>query len=260
MDNQYGNNENFNNGYYTYNENDMGQFTNGFESGAGVVKTVKDFKALLCEEVIAKSFLFMVIGLLITAVTSLTITPDRAYTLLSGYNFLLVVFAELAIVFISNWAIRKNHAVIAGILYTVYAYLTGVTLSIIFMAYTMTSIASVFFITAGMFLVMAVYGLITKTDLTRLGNLFLMALIGLIIASVVNLFILHSGMFDLIVSGIGVIIFVGLVAYDTQKIKNRVAFSNDGNVLCLALFGAFELYLDFINIFLKLLRLFGKRK
>lgn len=222
--------------------------------------TQQGLKAILCEEVVLKSFLFMVGALLITACAALTISPYAALRLLSGGSFYVIVAAELGIVIASNFALRKNNAILAGILFTAYSYLTGVTLSIIFMVYTTASIVTIFLTTAAIFAIMAVYGLVTKTDLSRVGNILLMALIGIIIISFVNIFLLHSSMLDTAISAIGVLIFVGLTAYDTQKIKRMVAVSNSQNVNSLALFGAFELYLDFINLFLKLLSLLGKRK
>lgn len=220
----------------------------------------QNLETLLCEEVIFKSFLFMVGALLITACAALTISPYIAFRLLSGVNFYILIAAELGIVLVSNWALRKNNAILAGILFTAYSYLTGVTLSIIFLVYTTASIVTIFVTTAAVFGIMAVYGLVTKRDLSSIGNLCLMGLLGIILVSVVNLLILKNTMLDTVISAVGVLIFVGLTAYDTQKIKKNVAASNSQNVTSLALYGAFELYLDFINLFLKLLRLFGKRK
>lgn len=220
----------------------------------------QNLKALLCEEVIFKSFLFMVGALLITACAALTISPYIAFRLLSGVNFYILIAAELGIVFASNWALHKNNTILAGILFTAYSYLTGVTLSIIFMIYTTASIVAIFATTAAIFAIMAVYGMVTKKDLSSIGNLCLMGLLGIILIGVVNIFFLKSTMLDTAISAIGVLIFVGLTAYDTQKMKKMVAVSNNQNVNSLALYGAFELYLDFINLFLKLLSLLGKKK
>lgn len=142
-----------------------------------------------------------------------------------------------------------------------YSVLNGVTLSVVFLAYTLSSIASVFFITAGTFAVMAFIGYTTKTDLTSLGKILFMALIGLIIATVVNLFVGNS-VFNLIVSYIGVAIFVGLTAYDSQKIKRMLydADEMDERSQKIALLGALTLYLDFINLFLYLLRILGNNR
>ena len=149
----------------------------------------------------------------------------------------------------------------ATLLFIAYSILNGVTLSFIFMVYTASSIATTFFVTAGTFGVMALYGYVTKRDLTRIGNICIMALIGLIIASLVNLF-LHNSMMDLIISGIGVLIFTGLTAYDSQKIKQLLTGDIEVNDTTqkIALMGAMTLYLDFINLFLYLLRFLGDRK
>lgn len=231
-----------------------------YDTEAAAPQQAQNLKALLCEEVISKSFLFMIGALLITACAALTISPYIAFRLLSGVNFYILIAAELGIVLVSNWALRKNNAILAGILFTAYSYLTGVTLSIIFLVYTTTSIVTIFVTTAALFGIMAVYGLVTKRDLSSIGNLCLMGLLGIILVGVVNLLILKNTMLDTAISAVGVLIFVGLTAYDTQKIKKNVAASNSQNVTSLALYGAFELYLDFINLFLKLLSLFGKRK
>ncbi len=211
------------------------------------------------EKVVAKSFVFMVVALVITAFAAMITSPMTAINMLTGGSFFILLIAEIAIVLISNAAIKKNNAVLAGVLYTVYSFLTGVTFSILVLAYTETSIALTFFVTAGMFAVMAVIGLTTDKDLTKIGSICLMGLVGIILASIVNIF-LGNSMFDLIISVIGVVIFVGLTAYDTQKIKQMAAYSTDMTENSLALFGAFQLYLDFINLFLKLLRIMGKRK
>ncbi|MCR5719047.1 MAG: Bax inhibitor-1 family protein [Lachnospiraceae bacterium] len=266
----YGNYNNQNAGYNDYGNaqgygfgpfgND-GAAQNDFYGGYNNVGPtgMQGLMTIVTERVVAKSFLFMVAALIITAVSAMAITPMTAYTLVSGGGFFAVIIAELAIVFISNAAIRKNNAILAGILYTVYSILTGITFSIIFMAYTAGSIATTFFITASVFAIMAVIGLVTKKDLTSLGSLFMMGLIGVIIASLVNLF-LGNPMVDMLVSIVAIVIFVGLTAYDTQKIKASAQYSTTQSENCLALMGAFQLYLDFINIFLKLLRILGRRK
>lgn len=144
-------------------------------------------------------------------------------------------------------------------LFMLYSVLTGITFSIYFLAFTAESIASTFFITAGTFAVMSLYGFLTKTDLTKLGNLCLMALFGLIIASVVNIFLKSETMYW-IVSYVGVLIFIGLIAYDTQKIKTLAYTQENEHTQKLAICGALALYLDFINLFIMLLRIFGQRK
>lgn len=250
---------------YGYNNQYGGQdfmdMNAGFEAGSMPgVSGIQGFKSVVAEEVVSKSFLFMVVALLITAGAALTTSPAVAIRLLMGSQFYLLLFAEIGIVLVSNWALSRNNVILGGVLFAVYSYLTGVTFSVLFLAFTGSSIAVIFLITAALFGIMAVIGLVTKKDLTSAGNLLFMGLIGIILASTVNLLILKSSMADTVICVIGVLIFVGLTAYDAQKIKSRAAISNGSNVLSLALMGAFDLYLDFINIFLKLLRLFGKRK
>lgn len=250
----FNSNPNSNNAYNSYDN-----FNQGFEAGTPQPLTNKQLKYLTIPEVVSKSFLFMFVALLITAFAAFNTSIEFVYKLVMTDTFYLFFIAEIAIVLISNYAIRKNNAILAAILYIAYSYLTGVTLSIIFLAYSMSSIASVFLITAAVFAIMAVYGMITKTDLSSIGNICFMGLLGIIIAGLVNAFILHSSGLDFAISCIGVLIFVGLTAYDVQKIKERAQAATTENTMTLALFGAFELYLDFINLFLKLLSLFGKR-
>jgi FtsH-binding integral membrane protein len=145
-------------------------------------------------------------------------------------------------------------------MFILYSVVNGATLSVIFLAYSLASIATVFFITAGTFAAMAFIGYTTKTDLSSMGKIVLMALIGLIIATIVNVF-MKSAMFDLILSYVGVLIFVGLTAYDSQKIKQMLLQAPDASEAAqkVALLGALSLYLDFVNLFIYLLRIFGKR-
>jgi len=221
---------------------------------------MEGLKTIVTQKVVAKSFAFMVVALLITAFAAMITSPAMAYKMVSGGSFWVLLIAEIAIVFISNAAIQKNNAVLAGVLYTIYSFLTGMTFSILLMAYTGSSIAATFVVTAGMFGVMAIIGLTTDKDLTGIGSICFMGLVGIILASLVNIFLLGNSVFDLVISIIGIVIFVGLTAYDTQKIKQMAAYSTIESENSLALFGAFQLYLDFINLFLKLLRIMGRRK
>ena len=145
-------------------------------------------------------------------------------------------------------------------MFVLYSVINGATLSIIFVAYSIGTISTVFFITAGTFAVMAFIGYVVKADLSGMGKILFMALIGIIIATIVNLFVKSSGL-DMIISYAGVLIFVGLTAYDTQKIKNMLMMAGDTSEMSqkIALLGALSLYLDFINLFIYLLRIFGKR-
>ena len=180
----------------------------------------------------------------------------------SKFIFFGLIIAELALVWGVSAAINKISITTATFLFTFYSILNGITLSLIFAVYSEASIVSVFFITAATFGVMAAYGYFTKSDLSSWGKLLYMALFGLIIATLVNVFLIRSTGFNLIISYIGVLLFVGLTAYDTQKIKRILAIQPDmgEGSQKVALLGALTLYLDFINLFLYLLRILGNRK
>ena len=208
-----------------------------------------------------KVYLWMTLALVITGFTAFGIAsnPGIAYAIVTNrLLFWGLIIAEFGLVIRISGAINKLSAVTATLLFVLYSIVNGATLSVIFMAYTMSSIASVFFITAGLFGVMAFIGYTTKTDLTSIGKILFMALIGIILATIVNLFV-GSSMLNMIVSYIGVVIFTGLTAYDSQKIKNMLynADSMDEGMQKIALLGSLTLYLDFINLFLMLLRIFG---
>lgn len=208
-----------------------------------------------------KVYLWMTLALVITGFTAFGIAsnPGIAYAIVTNrLLFWGLIIAEFGLVIGISGAINKLSAVTATLLFVLYSIVNGATLSVIFMAYTMSSIASVFFITAGLFGVMAFIGYTTKTDLTSIGKILFMALIGIILATIVNLFV-GSSMLNMIVSYVGVVIFTGLTAYDSQKIKNMLynADSMDEGMQKIALLGSLTLYLDFINLFLMLLRIFG---
>ncbi len=210
-------------------------------------------------------YVWMTLALVITGFVSMYVA--QSYQLVSfifGNRLALwgMLIAELAVVFYLSARINSISFTKATVMFIIYSILNGATLASIFLVYTMSSIASTFFVAAGTFGVMALYGYITKSDLTRIGNICLMALIGLIIATLVSLF-WHNSMLQMIITYVGVILFVGLTAYDSQKIKRLL--TADGIEVTeetqkIALLGALTLYLDFINLFLYLLRLLGDRK
>ena len=211
-----------------------------------------------------KVYLWMTLALAVTGLTSLYVasSPGVQSIFASRGTFWLLVIAELALVFILSARIMKMSFSTAGIMFALYSVLYGVTMSFIFIAYTSTSIATAFFVTAGMFAAMSFIGFVTKKDLSSFGSFFTMALIGLIIASVVNIF-LNSNVMYWIITYVGVLLFVGLTAYDTQKIKQMLIEYGDevnDSTQKLALIGSLSLYLDFINLFLYILRLFGNNK
>lgn len=209
-------------------------------------------------------YLWMVLALVITGLTAAYVANSPAYiSALVNNPFLFygVIIAELALVFILSGRIHKMSFTSASLMFILYSLLTGVSLSTIFLAYTESSIATTFLITAGTFGTMSLVGFVTKKDLSKLGGILFMALIGLIIATLVNIFLV-SDTLGWIINYVGVLIFVGLTAYDTQKIKQMVReYGTDINEQTqkMALMGSLSLYLDFINMFLYLLRIFGNR-
>ena len=211
-----------------------------------------------------KVFIWMALALVITGVTAYGVatTPSLLIAIVTNKAlFWGLIIAEFALVFAVSGAVNRLSLATATLLFVLYSVVNGATLSVIFLAYSMPAIIQTFFITAGTFGVMALVGYTTKTDLTSLGKLLFMALIGLVIATVVNMFVGSTG-FDYILSYVGVLIFVGLTAYDTQKIKQMCMQAPDAgeHMQKLALLGALSLYLDFINLFLYLLRIFGSNK
>ena len=178
---------------------------------------------------------------------------------MSGLKW-IVMLAPLGIVFYMSFGINKMTAAKAQTTFWIFAALMGLSLSSIFLVYTGMSVTRVFFICSATFGAMSIYGYTTKRDLTKLGSFLMMGLIGIIIASIVNIF-LKSSMMYFVISILGVLIFVGLTAYDTQKIKNMYSVSDTGELMGKkAVMGALTLYLDFINLFIMLLRLFGQRR
>lgn len=212
---------------------------------------------------IRKVYTWMAMALAITGITAygVAISPNLINLIFgSKMVFFGLIIAELAMVMLLTARLHKLSLTTATMMFVGYSVLNGITLASIFLVYTMSSIATTFFICAATFGVMSAYGAMTKTDLSSLGKLLFMALIGLIIATLVNVFI-GSSMLDLVISYVGVLVFVGLTAWDTQKIKMMLADADymDESTQKLALIGALSLYLDFVNLFLYLLRIFGKR-
>ena len=210
-----------------------------------------------------KVYVWMSLALAITGFTAYGVATSPGIMQAIYTNQILfwgLIIAEFALVIGVSAAINKLSLTTATLMFILYSVINGALLSYIFILYTASSISTVFFITAGTFAAMAFIGYTTKTDLSSWGKILLMALIGLIIATVVNVFI-KSTMFDMILSYVGVLIFVGLTAYDTQKIKNMLyeAEYADESYQKLALLGSLTLYLDFINLFIYLLRIFGSR-
>lgn len=206
---------------------------------------------------------WMAIGLGLTALTAYFVSTDPTMQQIirtSPGLVMILIFVELGFVFFLSARIQKIKAATATALFSIYSILNGVTLSVILMRYTAASIGSTFVICAGTFLACSIYGMTTKKDLTSMGGFMMMGLIGIIIASVVNMFIGSSGL-SMIISYVGVIVFVGLTAYDTQKLKAMAVTLPDNATGAMvrkgAIIGALTLYLDFINLFIMLLHIFG---
>ena len=211
-----------------------------------------------------KVYLWMMVGLAMTALASaFMLSSQTAQQLIFGNKIVFygLIFAELGMVIAISAAINRMSSATATLLFVLYSALNGVTFAAIFMIYTRSSIASTFLVTAGTFGAMSLYGYVTKKDLTGFGSFLFMGLIGIVIASVVNIF-LQSEMIYWVTTYIGVFVFVGLTAYDTQKIKKigEAGFANGEDQQKAAILGALRLYLDFINLFLMLLRIMGGRR
>ena len=211
-----------------------------------------------------KVYVWMTLALVITGFTAYAVATSPALLMaIVGNRFVLLgrIVAERALVVGISGASNRLSLTAATLMFVLYSVINGATLSVVFLAFTMSSITSVFFITAGTFATMALVGYTTKKDLTSMGRMLFMALIGLVIATVVNMFMRNSGL-DMILNYVGVLVFVGLTAYDTQKIKEQLMMAGDAGEAWqkMALVGALTLYLDFINLFLYLLRILGKRE
>ena len=213
-----------------------------------------------------KVYVWMTLAMTVTGLTAYYIasSPELFYRLFgqSSATMWILIIAEFAVVFILSAAINRLSFATAGLLFILYSVLNGATLSVIFLVYTLESISTTFFITAGTFATMSIFGYITRKDLSGFGKILFMALSGIIIATVVNIFVKSTGL-QTIVNYLGVLIFVGLTAYDTQKIKvmfRQVGTEVNSSTQKLALLGSLTLYLDFINLFLYLLRLLGDRR
>lgn len=213
----------------------------------------------------ARVYGWMTLGLIITAVVAMATVQSeslRRFVFGTKYMFMGLLIGEVLLVIALGAIIERISSAVAMAMFIVYAGLNGLTLSVVFLVYTSSSVASTFFVTAAMFGAMSAFGLLTKRDLSGIGGMLMMALVGLVIASVVNL-IWANDMLYWIVTYAGVVIFVGLTAYDTQKIK-VMALSLEGGQFELqkkaAIMGALKLYLDFINLLLLLLRLLGRRR
>lgn len=212
---------------------------------------------MLKEETYPKIFTWLTIGLLITFLTGymLSLNEVALAKLLSGGSYIVLIILEVAVAIFLSVRINKMSKTTATICYLLYTFLTGLTFGGIFVTFKLSSIILIFLASAVVFGVAALIGYVTKKDLSKFGNFLIMALIGIIVMSIINIFLKLSGM-EFIISIIGVIIFIGYTMYDINRIKSLDFYNEDTG----AIYGAFQLYLDFINIFIELLQLFGDTK
>ncbi|SUB63280.1 Inner membrane protein YbhL [Plesiomonas shigelloides] len=214
---------------------------------------------------LAQVYGWMTCGLLLTAFVAWYAASSPAvlnFVFSSNITFFGLIIAQLALVFVLSGMLQRLSGAMATSLFMLYSALTGLTLSSIFIMYTASSIASTFLVTAGMFGAMSLYGYTTKRDLSGFGNMLFMALIGIVLASLVNMW-LKSDTLMWVITYIGVVLFVGLTAYDTQKLKmigEQLSVDDKENFRKYSIVGALTLYLDFINLFLLLLRIMGNRR
>lgn len=223
---------------------------NGFENTAQVSLT---------NSVMRRVYFKMFLAMIVTAVTSMFVAGNEAILTMIFSNRvapIVLLVLQVGVVLVLSGRIHKLSTPVASLLFYLYSVLTGVVFSVILLVYTASSIAYTFFITAGVFAAMSVYGYFTSNDLSRMGSILFMALIGLIVCSLVNVFV-NSSTMDWIISFAGVLIFIGLTAWDTQKIKQMTQYADQSMAGKIATLGALNLYLDFVNLFLYLLRFFG---
>ena len=232
---------------------------------------------------LSRVFFKMFFGLLLTAIVSYGVWAFRdqpfigqlslqEFLFTNIFVFVGLLIAQMVLVIVLSARVMKMSSSVSNVMFFVYALLMGLTLSVIFLTYDIGVIFQAFAVSSLMFGAMAIYGTITKRDLTRIGSLCLMALIGIIIASIVNFLFFRSDMMAIVISYIGVLVFVGLTAYDTQKIKNMLHDVNSGSaesvivadrdeaIKRISVIGALKLYLDFLNLFLKILAIMGRRR
>jgi len=207
-------------------------------------------------KIYSKVFFWLFIGLFITFLTGTYVsTNEKLLSIIFSNNYYLIFsLIELGLAIFLSVRIHKMSSTTAKISYILYTLFSGLTFASIFVIYKLQSIILVFIVTAIVFLIFAAIGYFTKIDLSKIGNYLFMILIGIIICTIINIFLKNS-IFDIVITSISIIVFLGFIAYDIQKIKKSNGYLIEDN---LAVIGAFELYLDFINIFIDLLRLFGK--
>lgn len=239
---------------YDYNNYGRNGYDAGYRSDSDYVQEESESR------IITKSFLVVLAALIVTAITAtmVVVNPALQNMVYSAFNVWLIV--ELVVVIAASIAINSRKVALSAILFGAYCIINGLTLSVIFYAYELGSIQEIFLLTAAMFAGMAVIGATTKLDLSKMGSVLIMALWGVIVVTFANMLFLHNSGISLVMDYVGIVIFVGLTAYDTWKLKKlaRSGEVQDGNLI--AIYCGMELYLDFINLFLRLLSIFGRSR
>lgn len=253
MNNNYGYDD-LNNGYQNGNVYDSTQSGYGSYTSSAVSSEETQSK------VITRAFLIMFAALLITAGTATYVAANVSLFINVINAFQILIFVELAVVIATSVAVKKKSSVASGAFFTAYCIINGMTISSIFYVFELQSIQSIFLLTALMFGIMAAIGAATKINLSKMGSVLMMALIGVLLVTFGNMIFFHNSGLDLALDYICVFIFVGLTAYDTQKLKRTAMYTAEEDVNVMAVSWGMELYLDFINLFLRLLIIFGKRK
>lgn len=209
-----------------------------------------------------RSFLVVFVGLFITTVSAYAVLFSNMgfYGLVTSGAFMFFLIAEVVVVILNGIAINKKQLALAGVLYIAYAIINGVTLSVVFYAYQVNSIKEAFLLATLTFGVMAAYGYFTKKDLAQVGSICTMALLGVLLVSAANIIFFHSSGLDLLMDYVVVLLFVGITAFDMNKMKKMVELGGEEEINRVALYTGMQLYLDFINLFLRILRIMGKKR
>jgi len=209
-----------------------------------------------------RAFLVVFVGLIVTTIASYLTVFSGSFleTLIEDSLFSFFLIAEIVVVLVNSWAIKKDNLVLAGVLYLAYTIINGITMSVVFLAYDIGSVKEAFLVAGIVFGVMAAYGYFTKKDLTKIGSVCMMGLIGVVLVSLLNVFLLHNSGLELVMDYIVVLLFVGITAFDMYKMKQLVLVGGESEINRVALYTGMELYLDFINLFLRLIRIMGRRK
>lgn len=244
----------------------MSEYNNFYGYDLNAVEQTRETSTTLAfSSVVNKVYIWMTMALVLTGLTAYYVAGNESllYSIIGSRAVLLgMLIGEIALVWILSANIMRMSFPVAGIMFGLYSILNGATLSVILLAYTMESVATTFFVTAGTFGAMSLVGAFIKKDLSGMGRFLMMALIGLVLGTIVNIFV-ASTTFSWVLTYVGIILFCGLTAYDTQKMKDILRASanlGDQNLLKIALMCSLSLYLDFVNLFLYLLRIFGNRR